>query len=234
MNEQDLCGRRFGKLVVLQKAERPQQGKRGAACWLCRCDCGNETVVLGSNLRSGHTTSCGCKKTRDLTGQHIGRLTVVGRSDRYMSRGKRQVRLWECRCDCGNLTYKATDTLTSGAENSCAECAARHNAALARENAGYVDGTQLAKIQDMTPSAANTSGCRGVSFDRSKGLWEAIIIFRRKRKRLGYFKNYEDAVAARKQAENTVFGEFLDQYQESGRTGPSAPENAAILPGGHT
>lgn len=104
--------------------------------------------------------------------------------------------------------------MTSGAENSCTECAAKHNAARARENAGYVDGTQLAKIKDMTPSAANTSGCRGIYFDRFKGLWEAIIIFQRKRYRLGYFKNYDDAVAARKKAENIVFGEFLEHCEE--------------------
>lgn len=113
-----------------------------------------------------------------------------------------------------DLTYKATDTLTSGAENSCTEYAAKHNAARARENAGYVDGTQLAKIKDMTPSAANTSGCRGVYFDRRKGLWEALIIFQRKRHRLGYFKNYDDAAAARKKAENIVFGEFLEHCEE--------------------
>lgn len=84
----------------------------------------------------------------------------------------------------------------------------------ARENAGYVDGTQLAKIKDMTPSAANTSGFRGVYFDRFKGLWEALIIFQRKRHRLGYFKNYDDAAAARKKAENIVFGEFLEHCEE--------------------
>lgn len=113
-----------------------------------------------------------------------------------------------------DLTYKATDTLTSGAENSCTECAAKHNSARARENAGYADGTQLAKIKDMTPSAANTSGCRGIYFDRRKGLWEALIIFQSKRHRLGYFKNYDDAAAARKKAENIVFGEFLEHCEE--------------------
>ncbi len=215
MSEKDLCGQRFGKLIVLKRAEKPQKCKTNGDYWLCRCDCGNETVVLGSNLRRGHTTSCGCKKLRDLTGQHIGKLTVVGRSDKYASRGKRRVRLWECICDCGNVTYKATDTLTSGAENSCAECAAKHNAARARENAGYVDGTQLAKIKDMTPSAANTSGCRGVTYDRKTGLWEAKIKFRGKSNRLGYFKRFGDAVAARKKAENTVFGEFLDSLEQN-------------------
>lgn len=28
--------------------------------WKCLCDCGNEVVVTSSNLRSGHTRSCGC------------------------------------------------------------------------------------------------------------------------------------------------------------------------------
>lgn len=35
--------------------------KRGKhTAWHCVCECGNETVVLASNLRKGHTTSCGC------------------------------------------------------------------------------------------------------------------------------------------------------------------------------
>ena len=52
----DLTGKRFGNLLVLSRAESPNK----QAAWLCRCDCGNETVVLGWNLRSGHTISCGC------------------------------------------------------------------------------------------------------------------------------------------------------------------------------
>lgn len=52
----DLTGKRFGNLLVLSRAESPSK----QAAWLCRCDCGNETVVLGWNLRSGHTISCGC------------------------------------------------------------------------------------------------------------------------------------------------------------------------------
>ena len=53
----ELTGQRYGRLVVLRQAENI--GKRTA--WLCRCDCGNEVVVRTDRLRSGHTTSCGCK-----------------------------------------------------------------------------------------------------------------------------------------------------------------------------
>lgn len=146
----------------------------------------------------------------DLTGQHIGSLTVLGRSDKYATRGKRRVRLWECKCDCGAITYKAIDTLMAGVESSCAECAQKHNAACAIKNAGFIDGTQLSKIQNMKPSAANTSGCRGVSFNKKTLRWEAQIKFRGKRTRLGSYKNFDDAVLVRKKAEQAIFGEFLD------------------------
>lgn len=55
----DLTGQRFGKLTVLRPAENI--GSRTA--WVCRCDCGAETVAKTVHLRGGHVTSCGgaCK-----------------------------------------------------------------------------------------------------------------------------------------------------------------------------
>lgn len=52
----DLTGQRFGRLVVLRRAEN--MGRQTA--WLCKCDCGNEKAVPMWNLRSGQTISCGC------------------------------------------------------------------------------------------------------------------------------------------------------------------------------
>lgn len=53
----DLSGRRFGRLVVIGRAENTPEGK---ARWLCRCDCGKENATEGQGLRSGRTKSCGC------------------------------------------------------------------------------------------------------------------------------------------------------------------------------
>lgn len=53
----DLTGRRFGRLVVV---ERGANRKNGSARWVCKCDCGRITVVNAYHLKSGHTTSCGC------------------------------------------------------------------------------------------------------------------------------------------------------------------------------
>lgn len=52
----DLTGQRFGRLTVIEEAGRVN----GTVTWRCRCDCGNESIVLGTNLRAGYSTSCGC------------------------------------------------------------------------------------------------------------------------------------------------------------------------------
>ena len=208
--KRDLTGQRFGRLTVLRQVPVPE-GLTQNDNWLCRCDCGTERVVLASNLIRGHTKSCGCLKQRDLTGQRISRLTVLERSDQYTTRGKRTVRLWKCQCDCGNITYKATDTLTGSRNCSCAECAGRRNAAKARENAGFVDGTQLCKLPGEEPSMPHDGKCRGVYYDKKRNLYEAVIKFRGKRTRLGHFHRFEDAVKARQAAEQEIFGGFRRQ-----------------------
>lgn len=61
---QDLTGKKFGKLTVISRAEdyiKPT-GKK-IIQWDCLCECGNETIVRGEYLKSGHTKSCGCDKS---------------------------------------------------------------------------------------------------------------------------------------------------------------------------
>ena len=52
----DLTGSRFGRLSISGRG--PNNGEKTR--WICLCDCGRTTVVQSSNLRAGHTTSCGC------------------------------------------------------------------------------------------------------------------------------------------------------------------------------
>ena len=53
----DLTGMKFGILTVV---ERKEKNKSGNFKWLCKCDCGETTVVSSSNLLRNHTVSCGC------------------------------------------------------------------------------------------------------------------------------------------------------------------------------
>lgn len=49
-------GSRYGRWLVIAESVSADN----YAMWLCRCDCGNEAVVQGGNLRAGLTNSCGC------------------------------------------------------------------------------------------------------------------------------------------------------------------------------
>lgn len=203
---ESLIGQRFGLLTVIEQAPSDARGRRR---WVCDCDCGGQTTVITSNLIHGHSTSCGCKRYHDLTGKRLGMLTVLGRSEQCAPRGERTVPLWKCLCDCGEITYKATDTLTNPDVSMCASCAEKFAAARMRENAGYVDGTQISRIKSDKKSANNTSGVRGVCYDRHSGKWRARLKFKGKLMNFGYYARFEDAVKERKQAEAEYFGEFL-------------------------
>ena len=151
---------------------------------------------------------------KNLVGQRFGKLTVISLSDKRGPRGARTVPLWECRCDCGTVVYKATDTLTNPDVSMCAACAEKYAAGKMREKAGFVDGTQISRIKSDKLSAVNTSGARGVYYDRHTGRWRARLKFKGKLMSFGSYANFEDAVKARKQAEAEYFGEFLTQYNE--------------------
>ena len=59
----DLTGKRFGHLTVIEQTE---ERKHGCIIWRCLCDCGNETKVTSHNLVSGDTKSGGCLRKENL------------------------------------------------------------------------------------------------------------------------------------------------------------------------
>ena len=207
-----LVGNRYGKLTVIEQVESSSRGQRR---YRCICDCGGTIIAFAGNLKSGHTTSCGCNKSPDLTGQVFGKLTVIGRSDKRNSRGARTTPMWECRCECGAITYKATDTLTNPEESMCKSCQGIYAAETARKSAGFVGGTQITKLRNMEPTAANTSGCRGVYLENKTGKWRARLKFKGKIMNFGSYTKFEDAVAARKAAEEEYYGAFLEEIARS-------------------
>lgn len=75
----DLAGQRYGRLVATKIDHR-----RGhLTFWLCRCDCGKDTVVSIGHLRNGHTQSCGCL--------HDEAIKVANMTHGHAANGKRSV-----------------------------------------------------------------------------------------------------------------------------------------------
>lgn len=136
----DITGQRFGRLLVLENAGK-LDGRRYH--WKCQCDCGNVKIIEGTRLRSGNTTSCGCKKIENLkkhneeqtkrtlipNGTKIGKLTIIepiGYKPQYEGASKN--RMWyKCQCDCGNYCevsgnrLKENHTISCGCINSKGE-----------------------------------------------------------------------------------------------------------------
>lgn len=53
----DIAKKRFGRLIVLGRADNDCSGD---VYWLCKCDCGKQTIVRSRSLRNSDTRSCGC------------------------------------------------------------------------------------------------------------------------------------------------------------------------------
>lgn len=57
-----LIGKKVGRLTVIRFADEITKGAMDSI-WVCRCDCGNEILVKGQALKSGHSKSCGCLRS---------------------------------------------------------------------------------------------------------------------------------------------------------------------------
>lgn len=207
----DLTGQRFGRLTAIQRLDK----KIGTSyAWLCRCDCGKLTEVSTNALAQGGTKSCGCgkvdalkKNAKGLAGQRFGRLVTIEPTDKRMGGSV----VWRCHCDCGGEALVSYNSLTSGNTKSCG--------CLTKEHEGpptymhYIEGTCVEMLERKGLRSDNTSGYTGVVAHRGK--WRAQITFRGKNYTIGTYTRIEDAAAARKEAEDRIFGEFLEWYYET-------------------
>ncbi len=116
-----LIGRRFGRLTV---TEDSGERKEGCILWRCRCDCGEEILLMRKQLISGRFTSCGClpekekaeaSEAEDLTGRRFGELTVIRRVENDRNSKAR----WLCRCSCGKEREVYAFHLINGNTRSC-------------------------------------------------------------------------------------------------------------------
>ncbi len=154
-------------------------------------------------------------KKLDLTGQRFGRLTVLAPAENIGSKTA-----WRCRCDCGREVRVKTYSLRSGRTTNCGcvygltrlpEGRTPSNGEAGRASLTYIDGTCVEMLRANTVRSNNTSGVPGVDWMVSKGMWRAAICFKGKRYYLGSFRKFEDAVKARKGAEDEMFGSFLEE-----------------------
>lgn len=228
---EDLTGRVFGRLTVLQQVEDHiyPNGKRRAQ-WLCQCSCNidSKCVVMGNSLLTNRTKSCGClnkekiieynKKTKKKYNDYeIQEDYVI----MYTSKGEPfYVDLEDFWMVKDIYWYKDDKGYIKSS-----------NISLHRLIMGNPDGFEVDHIHGhltrndnrkenlrlATPSqntinsrlrSDNASRVTGVYWYPKYNKWVASISINKKQIGLGYFKKFEDAVEARRNAESQYYGEW--------------------------
>ena len=146
----------------------------------------------------------------DITSQTFGLLTALRPTDKRTYGAV----VWECECKCGNVIERSIRSLqTIGKGNQSCGCLASEIIKTNRQNANFIDGTCIEKIRAQTLLQNNTSGIRGVHWDRNANKWRAVIYFKGKQIHLGLFSNIDDAAKIRKAAEDVYFKPIIEEFE---------------------
>lgn len=221
-----MIGTKVGRWTVLRETR-----KNGKKYYECRCDCGNIKEIYYRSLKTGVSQSCGCLRSEkqkenvmDLTGQRFGKLLVLARDDGNKHGGNHY---WICECDCGNRkSIRGTSLVRENGTRSCGcdqrkvasktgtRTVAKNSARQIEENVAFHTNFQI--ITSEKPPKNNTSGHKGVWWDKNRGMWQAYIQVHGKRIHLGRYGKLEDAVKARRRAEEEYFLPLIEERKKEG------------------
>ena len=229
----DETGNIYNRLTVIK---RGPNNSSGCARWYCQCSCGNPelVLVLGSSLRNGHTQSCGClhketaqkqgianrkTNTYDLTKEYGIGYTLKGEEFYF------DLEDYDCIKDyCwhkaanGYIVCKRKENvlqhrLITNAPDEYEVDHINHNTVDNRKsNLRLCTHSQNGMNRDAT--IASTSGVKGVYWYSKPQKWSAEITIDGQKILLGQFTDINDAITARKKAEEKLFKEFC--YQGKG------------------
>lgn len=140
---------------------------------------------------------------KDLTGRTFGRLTVLGPAG--SSSGKPA---WLCRCGCGKEIIVRGDHLRSGHTTSCG--CAKGNGGRPMPSPTYIDGTCAEMLGPKRVRRDSSTGVTDVEWIPNRGRFRAVINLQGRRTYLGSFRTLEEAVTARRDAEDRLYRPILE------------------------
>lgn len=161
-------------------------------------------------------------KAEDLNGKQFNFLKVLEFAGYKKYKNGVQHRLYKCQCSlCGNICYITSGALTTGHAKSCGCLKEKHAAKLGKqmgkklkEYGGFVEGTRIDHLTNK-PTVRSTTGIRGVTYKKDRNKYEATICFKQKKYYLGSYNTLEDATQARRIAEDKLFNNFLEWYNNT-------------------
>lgn len=228
----DLAGKRFGRLTVIKRADDYiTSGGNRFVQFICKCDCGKEVKVLKNALLQNRVKSCGClrSETSKENGKANKKYNTYDLSDDYgIGYTLKEEPFYfdledfdKIKNYCWRINKYGYVIATKN--NKSNSSIFMHNLILPNiERIDHIktenkfdnrkcnlrESTASQNGMNAKLSKNNTSGVTGVSWYKQKEKWNAYIMINRKKRNLGYFNDFKDAVKARKEAEEKYFGEF--------------------------
>ena len=229
-------GDKFGRLTVIKRVDDVVKSGRKHSCWECQCDCEdkNTIIVLGRYLLDGHIKSCGCYRREtvsqrrkqynkwELLDSYAVGYTAKGNpfyvdiedypkvkdtcwyeDEKGYIRGlynNKLVRLHRVIMNCPD------DMLVDhiGGEFTRNDCR--------KANLRFATNSQNQMNKKLNKDNEYVTGVAWIPKDKR---WKANIGFNNNRIYLGEYKTKEEAIEARKEAEEKYFGEYsYDNSQE--------------------
>lgn len=204
----DLTNKKFGKLTVIKRASNDKNGK---VQWLCECECGNKKIVRSNDLISNKQVTCGHCNTYDLSGDYG--ICIMSNSNQFIFDK-----------DDYDLIKKYCWRLSSNGYVNSSNDIKLHRLIMDCPDGFVVDHISGNKLDNRklnlrvckqnencmnhSLNSNNTSGVAGVNWHKASSKWMARIKSNYKTIYLGLYDNFEDAVEARKIAEEKYFGKF--------------------------
>lgn len=236
--KEDLTGRVFGRLTVLEQAEDYVK-PNGVHCAMWRCLCsndGNIVEVRGSALKNGATISCGCYRNEtaailakenfskpniyDLTGEYGICYLYDGSECLFDKEDFDKIKDLTWGSDGNGYAFARTGDrkdiirikmhrLIMDAPDGLDVDHINHNT-LDNRKCNLRICTRSQNNTNKIKRHNNTSGVIGVSLYRNS-KWRADISINKKQVCLGYFANKDDAIRARLNAEAKYYREYSPQ-----------------------
>lgn len=138
-----------------------------------------------------------------LIGSKVNMLTIIDR----ISKGT-----YKCQCECGKVVNYTLSELKRNRSCGCWR-KSRDRIDEVLKTMQYVENTSISLIKKTTTNSNNTSGFRGVSYDKTRDKWRAYIKLQYKTKNIGRFNTLEEAIQARLEAEEKYYKPMIDKYK---------------------
>lgn len=216
-------GQKYGSLRVLNRGPT----KKKHTSWICQCDCGNICVVDSGNLSTGHTKSCGhCEKYEMIDEKTMRCLLPSGKSFIFdvedyplVSQHKWSVE------DSGyvSTTYNNQHIRLHKILLPSKELFCDHINGIRSDNrrCNLRLATNQQNVCNKGLQKNNSSGYKGVSFDKRRGKYYSSIMVNGRHHFLGYTSSLIEAAEAYDKAAVFYFGEYagLNFRKEESKNG---------------